>query len=31
LPIVEAGSHADLMARGGHYASLYEMQVGRYR
>ncbi len=29
--IVEAGSHADLMARGGHYASLYEMQAGRYR
>ena len=29
--IVEAGGHADLMARGGHYASLYEMQAGRYR
>ena len=29
--IVEAGSHADLIARGGHYASLYEMQAGRYR
>jgi ATP-binding cassette, subfamily B, bacterial len=29
--IVEAGSHAELIARGGHYASLYEMQVGRYR
>ncbi len=29
--IVEAGSHADLMARGGHYASLYQMQAGRYR
>ncbi len=29
--IVEAGSHTDLMARGGHYASLYEMQAGRYR
>ena len=29
--IVEAGSHAELMARGGHYASLYEMQAGRYR
>src|SRR6266571_5256990 len=29
--IVEAGSHVELMARGGHYASLYEMQAGRYR
>lgn len=29
--IVEAGSHADLMVKGGHYASLYEMQAGRYR
>jgi ATP-binding cassette subfamily B protein len=29
--IVEAGSHADLMARGGHYASLYGMQADRYR
>lgn len=29
--IVEAGSHADLMARGGHYASLYRIQAGRYR
>jgi ATP-binding cassette, subfamily B, bacterial len=29
--IVEAGSHVDLMARGSHYASLYEMQAGRYR
>jgi ATP-binding cassette, subfamily B, bacterial len=29
--IVEAGSHAELMARGGHYASLYEMQAHRYR
>ncbi len=29
--IVEAGSHAELMAMGGHYASLYEMQAGRYR
>ena len=29
--IVESGSHADLIARGGHYASLYEMQAGRYR
>ena len=29
--IVEAGSHTELIARGGHYASLYEMQAGRYR
>ena len=29
--IVEAGSHTELMARGGHYASLYEMQADRYR
>src|SRR6266851_5040345 len=29
--IVEAGSHAELMARRGQYASLYEMQAGRYR
>src|SRR5713101_6266090 len=29
--IVEAGSHAELMARRGHYASLYQMQAGRYR
>ena len=29
--IVEAGSHHDLVARGGRYASLYEMQAGRYR
>jgi ATP-binding cassette subfamily B protein len=28
--IVEAGSHAELMTRGGHYASLYQMQAGRY-
>ena len=29
--IIEAVSHSKLMARGGHYASLYEMQAGRYR
>ncbi len=29
--IVEAGTHAGLLARGGHYATLYEMQAGRYR
>ncbi len=29
--IVEAGSHAELIVKGGHYASLYQMQAGRYR
>ena len=29
--IIEAGSHAALVAQGGHYATLYEMQAGRYR
>jgi ABC-type glutathione transport system ATPase component len=29
--IVEAGSHAELVALGGRYATLYEMQVARYR
>ncbi len=29
--IVEAGSHADLIALGSRYAELYEMQAGRYR
>ena len=29
--VVEAGSHAALVAQGGHYATLYEMQAGRYR
>jgi hypothetical protein len=28
---VEAGSHAEPIARGGRYALLYEMQAGRYR
>ena len=29
--VVEAGSHDALMAQGGRYATLYEMQAGRYR
>ncbi len=29
--VVEAGSHAALVAQGGRYATLYEMQAGRYR
>jgi ATP-binding cassette subfamily B protein len=29
--IIEDGSHNELVARGGRYASLYEMQAGRYR
>jgi ATP-binding cassette, subfamily B, bacterial len=29
--IMEDGSHAELVALGGLYASLYEMQAGRYR
>ncbi len=29
--IIEAGSHAVLVAQGGRYATLYEMQAGRYR
>ena len=29
--IIEAGSHAALVAQGGRYATLYEMQAGRYR
>jgi ATP-binding cassette subfamily B protein len=29
--VAEQGSHADLLARGGRYARLFEMQAGRYR
>ena len=29
--VIEAGSHAALVAQGGRYATLYEMQAGRYR
>jgi ATP-binding cassette subfamily B protein len=29
--IIEAGSHAELVAPGGRYATLYEMQAERYR
>lgn len=29
--IVEAGSHTELVTLGGRYATLYEMQAGRYR
>jgi ATP-binding cassette subfamily B protein len=29
--IIEAGSHDELVARGGRYAELFEMQAGRYR
>jgi ATP-binding cassette subfamily B protein len=29
--IVEDGSHKELVALGGRYASLYAMQAGRYR
>ncbi|MBL8776309.1 MAG: ABC transporter ATP-binding protein [Acidimicrobiales bacterium] len=29
--VVEVGSHEDLMARGGQYAELYEIQAGAYR
>ena len=28
---IEAGSHEELVAQGGRYATLYEMQAGRYR
>ena len=29
--ISESGTHAELIALGGRYATLYEMQAGRYR
>jgi ATP-binding cassette, subfamily B, bacterial len=29
--IMEDGSHAELVALGGRYATLYELQAGRYR
>jgi ATP-binding cassette, subfamily B, bacterial len=29
--VIEAGSHAELLAGGGRYATLYEMQAARYR
>ena len=29
--VIEAGSHAALVAQAGRYATLYEMQAGRYR
>jgi ATP-binding cassette, subfamily B, bacterial len=29
--IIEDGSHAQLVALGGRYATLYELQAGRYR
>ena len=28
---IEAGSHDELIEQGGRYATLYEMQAGRYR
>jgi ATP-binding cassette subfamily B protein len=29
--VIEAGTHEDLMARGGHYAELYRIQAAAYR
>jgi ATP-binding cassette subfamily B protein len=29
--LVEAGSHEELMARGGHYSELYRIQAAAYR
>jgi len=29
--VVEVGSHDELVARGGHYAELYEIQAAAYR
>jgi ATP-binding cassette subfamily B protein len=29
--VTETGSHAELMARGGEYAALYELQASGYR
>jgi ATP-binding cassette subfamily B protein len=29
--VAERGPHDELVARGGRYAALYEMQAGRYR
>jgi ATP-binding cassette subfamily B protein len=29
--VLETGSHEELIARGGRYAQLFDMQAGRYR
>ena len=29
--VVDVGTHDDLMARGGHYAELYDIQASAYR